>query len=66
MRVSAHCYYADIIKAKGNMPLINQIPNDAIKDNIVPTKSKEDYNYDYLCTVAKSLGFKFAHDWELL
>jgi len=52
-------YYSQIINSKSSMELVNQLLNEATMDDDVKLK-----DYQYLVTVAKSLGFKFGSDYE--
>jgi len=64
MRNTAHCYFADILKAS-TFSEMNDILNDAIRDTIVPSSTKEEYNYPKICKAAQSRGFEFAKHFNL-
>lgn len=60
-------YYEAIIESKNDMEQINWILNKALKDPVVPSsKENNPIYYNYLISVAKSLGFTFAEHWRLL
>lgn len=59
-------FYQEIVNNKMDMEYINFILNRALRDKVVPSNSQAEYNYNYLCSVAKSFGFRFIDHWTLL
>ncbi len=59
-------HYDELVKCGDDFEYMNFILNSALRSQSVTSSKDTKWNYDYLCTIAKSLGFKFGEHFTLL